>query len=327
MPASAAFLDRPERHDRSAEAKLRSGPLPMAAARAAVTLKAALEVLEAAGGSLGVREMLAAIETRVQLTPYDLMMYPKSGKVRWQTTLVCFSINFVKAGFVTKSRGQWSLTPEGRALLSLPAERIFAKAEQGYKDWEALQPMSRPGRRRTSFGAAPAGAAPAGAATRPGLLPNAERDSRGEIERFLKHMSPYDFQDLIAALLRAMGYAIASVSPPGADGGTDILAYPDPVGARTPHIRVQVKHRADRAKRDEVAALRGIIRQNREMGLFVSSGGFTSDALREAGNGAVHIELLDWNGVVDKWLAHYERMPWEDRSLLRLRPVYYLARG
>ena len=74
-----------------------------------------------------------------------------------------------------------------------------------------------------------------------------------------------------------------------------------------------------------MAALRGIIRQGREIGLFVSSGGFTSDAVREARHGAVHIELMDWDAFLDKWLAHYEDMPEKDRRRLRLRPVYFLS--
>ena len=44
-------------------------------------------------------------------------------------------------------------------------------------------------------------------------------------------MPPYQFQDLVAALLRAMGYHVAWVAPPGKDGGTDIVAYTDPLGA------------------------------------------------------------------------------------------------
>ena len=62
----------------------------------------------------------------------------------------------------------------------------------------------------------------------------------------------------------------------GHDGGTDILAYPDTLDAKTPHVRVQVKHRqSQKASREEIQVLRGIIRQDRENGLFVSSGGFT----------------------------------------------------
>jgi restriction system protein len=340
--ASSSPPDFPTQHDRSVpvtavqaaappndeQPRPALRPLPRAAARASVLLKAALEALDEAGGTMWFDEMLAAVAKRIELTPFDNEVYEKTGKVRWQSLIEFFSINFSKAGLIAKKRGQWTLTPEGRTALFLPAEDILAKAVQAYEDWKAVQPIAEPAdarRRVAAVGTASAG--PAGTETRSLLRETAEADAGAEMEWFVKSMAPYDFQDLIAALLRAMGYTISFVSPPGVDGGTDILAYPDPVGARTPHIRVQVKHRADKVGREEVAALRGIIRQNREIGLFVSSGGFTPDAVREARSGAVHMELLDWKGVVDKWLAHYERMPWEDRSLLRLRPVYFLAAG
>jgi restriction system protein len=52
-------------------------------------------------------------------------------------------------------------------------------------------------------------------------------------------MNPYDFQDLVADLLRAMSYHVTWVSPPGKDGGVDILAWPDALGTRPPRIKVR----------------------------------------------------------------------------------------
>jgi restriction system protein len=97
------------------------------------------------------------------------------------------------------------------------------------------------------------------------------------------------------------------------------------LGARTPHIRVQVKHRDQPAGREEIAALRGIIRAEREIGVFVSSGGFTREAEREADKGAVHIELLDLDRFLELWVQHYEKIPEAKRAKLRLQPVYFLA--
>jgi restriction system protein len=310
---------------------------PTSRARAVIFLKAALEELDRAGGAMRFREMLTALSLRVRLIPFDYEVHEKSGHLRWHNLIRLFSINYVRAGFLRKRQGRWELTPEGRAHLALPAEEIYVKARRRYRDWKAAQQAVRNAdaigdaasavetRVAASAGAASAGAASADATPRRLLLETVEGSARTEIEGFVSEMSPYHFQDLIAALLRAMGYTIAFVSPQGTDGGTDILAYRDPLGVKTPHMRVQVKHRNDKARREEVAALRGIIRQGREIGLFVSSGGFTADAVREARHGAVHIELMDWDGVLDKWLAHYERLKEKDRRRLRLRPVYFLA--
>ncbi|MEO5670732.1 MAG: restriction endonuclease [Ramlibacter sp.] len=55
-------------------------------------------------------------------------------------------------------------------------------------------------------------------------------------------MKPFDFQDWGADLLRAMSYCLTWVSPPGKDGGIDILAWPDASGTtRPPRKKVHVK--------------------------------------------------------------------------------------
>ncbi|MGH6845974.1 MAG: restriction endonuclease [Methylocella sp.] len=142
----------------------------------------------------------------------------------------------------------------------------------------------------------------------------------------MRALGPYDFQVLVGALLRAMGYSTPFIAPAGSDGCTDILAYSDPIGAKTPHVRVQVKHRnAQKATREEIAALRGIIRQDREIGLFVSSAGFTNEAMREARHGQIHIELMDLNVLLEHWIVFYERLSEEDKGYLRLRHVHFLA--
>lgn len=59
-------------------------------------------------------------------------------------------------------------------------------------------------------------------------------------------------------------------------------------------------------------------------GLFVSSGGFTKGARREAGNRAVHIELVDLDRFLALWLQHY-KISEAKQSKLRLEPVHFLA--
>lgn len=296
--------------------------------RAALFIKAALEALHAAGGSLPLREVKAAVAAKIEFTPDDLKVYEKTGYVRWETKLHFYSIALVKAGFVLKHGGQWHLTPEGEAVLSLPAPDLLENAERAYREWKATQPVEE--------GAPPKDTSPEpivpvfeqAGVKRSFVFERAEADARAEIEDYLANLGPYELQDVVAALLRGMGYTTPFIAPKGPDGGTDILAYPDPLGAQTPHIRVQVKHRArsgQKATREEIASLRGILRQDREMGLFVSTAGFTSDAVREARQGGVHIDLMDLNGLLEKWTGFYDRLTEEDKGHLRLRRVFFLA--
>ncbi|MBI4182694.1 MAG: restriction endonuclease [Proteobacteria bacterium] len=220
-----------------------------------------------------------------------------------------------------KNKGRWHLTPEGEAVLNLPGEEILKRASKAYHEWKAKQPV-----KEVEEDDLPETAlSETYSAVRSFVFEAAEEQARQEIEEYVESLSPYQFQELAAALLRGMGHSTPFVSPKGPDGGTDIVAYQDPLGRSTPHIRVQVKHRQNKATREEVAALRGVIRQDREVGLFISTAGFTSEAVREARQGTVHIELIDLDRFLDLWMAHYENLSEEDKGLLRLRRVYFLS--
>ena len=56
----------------------------------------------------------------------------------------------------------------------------------------------------------------------------AEENAWLEIEHYVQAMKPYDFQKLVAALLRAMGYHVSWIAPPGRDKGIDILGSQRP---------------------------------------------------------------------------------------------------
>jgi restriction system protein len=268
------------------------------------------------------RDIYKEIEAKIPLDSFDTEAMSGSGLPRWRASLHFQSVAATKAGILAKSDGWWRVTDEGikAAVLSVDELKRFLRSR--YREWRWGNQKAA---RTTDVSAAPEEAS---SESNPSVLfDDAKEKARTEIDEYLDTLSGYEFQDLVAALLEGMGYATNSVSAPGADGGTDVLAYVDPLGARTPHIRVQVKHRNQAASREDVAALRGIIRVDREIGLFVSSGGFTREARREAGHGAVHIELVDLDRFLALWLQHYSKIPDAKKAKLRLEPVYFLAPG
>ena len=90
-----------------------------------------------------------------------------------------------------------------------------------------------------------------------------------------------------------MGYFTPFIAPKGRDGGVDILAYSDPLGTVAPRIVVQVKHRQQKATVQEIRELSGLLQRDGDTGLFVSSGGFTTEAEREVKGSRQHIENMD----------------------------------
>jgi len=129
----------------------------------------------------------------------------------------------------------------------------------------------------------------------------------------------------VADLLRAMDYHVSWVAPPGKDRGIDIIAYTDPLGASVPRIKVQVKHRDQPTAVGELRAFMATLGTD-DLGLFVSSGGFTSDAKDEARTQERRkVTLLDLENFFDLWVEHYEKLSQEARQRFPLKPIYFLA--
>lgn len=132
-----------------------------------------------------------------------------------------------------------------------------------------------------------------------------------------------EMQDLVAGLLRAMGYK-TTVSPPGPDRGRDIIASPDGFGFQTPRILVEVKHRKGAMGAPEIRGFAGGLRHN-DNGLYVSTGGFSREARYEADRANHHVTLMDGNDLGKAIVEHYDQMDTETRTLLPLRKIYWPA--
>lgn len=132
-----------------------------------------------------------------------------------------------------------------------------------------------------------------------------------------------EMQELVAGLLRAMGYR-TQVSAPGPDRGRDIVASPDGFGFQDPRIVVEVKHRPkSRMGAGEIRSFLGG-RHPQDKGLYVSTGGFSKDAYYEADRANIPLTLMDFELLVDTILEHYKNFDDETRQLLPLKPVYWV---
>jgi restriction system protein len=273
------------------------------------------EILLEHPDGLPAKEVLDRVEKSLVLTDFEKSNYPNRPNVRrFEKTVRFASIPHVKAGWLVKSRGRWSVTEEGKQAYRQfkDPEQFDREAIRLYRQWEAGRPEDIVLVSEETPGAALA-------------LEEAEEMAWTEIQEHLEHMNPYDFQRLVAALLRAMGYHVSWIAPPGPDRGIDILAHTDPLGSSVPRIKVQVKRHEGKIN---VAGLRSFmaVLGEQDVGLFVCTGGFTSDAEQEARTQEKRkVTLLDLEKLFDLWVKHYEKASEEDKKLLPLRPVYYLA--
>lgn len=131
-----------------------------------------------------------------------------------------------------------------------------------------------------------------------------------------------DMQELVAGLLRAMGYKTV-VSPAGSDRGRDILASPDGFGLEEPRIIVEVKHRPNqRMGSSEIRSFLGG-RHPRDRGLYVSTGGFSKEAYYEADRASIPVSLLDFESLVSAITEHYEKLDEATKQIIPLTRIYW----
>lgn len=277
-------------------------------------LRGVFQILLDHPNGLPAKQVLERLESVVPPTEFENTSYPRNPSFRRYEKIVRFhTINFVKAGWLVKDKGQWSVTEEGRrAYGHFSAPGDFAReASRLYREWKKDQPDD-------------VSVVDDDTSVATATLEEADEAAWAEIQGHLTEMDPYDFQSLVAGLLRAMGYHVSWQAPPGPDGGTDIIAHTDPLGVRGPRIRVQVKRRQDRLSVEAVRSFIAVLGEA-DIGLFVSVGGFTKDAENEVrGQERRRIMLLDLKRLFDLWVEHYARIPDNARRLLPLRPVYYL---
>jgi restriction system protein len=263
------------------------------------------------------KDVLEQVEKSIQLTDFERSTYPNNPNVRRFEKIVRFAtIGPVKAGWILKSKGRWTVTEQGLKAYKdfKDPEKFTSEVKRLYRQWAASRPEQVEDETEETA-----------AATVETTFEEAEESAWNSIEDRLRSMSPYDFQNLVAALLRSMGYHISWVAPPGRDGGIDIVAHTDPLGIRPPRIKVQVKRRLDKITVDGLRSFMAVL-GDLDVGLFVSIGGFTKEAESEARTQEKRkITLLDLEQLFDLWVEHYEKVDDRDKQLLPLKPVYFLA--
>jgi restriction system protein len=200
------------------------------------------------------------------------------------------------------------------SLFRLPAEAVDdLRAQQRPFDQADEGPVSRP----------PPKPAPPDedAGTLEDLLGEIQQKSQEFIEDRIAALDPDEMEQLVAGILRAMGYK-TEVSDKGPDRGVDVFASPDGLGLQEPRIFVEVKHRVARMGSQELRSFLGG-RQQGDRCLYVSTGGFTREARYEAERANVPLTLIDLPRLRRLLLEHYDSVDLETKQLVPLTRVYW----
>ena len=129
---------------------------------------------------------------------------------------------------------------------------------------------------------------------------------------------------LVADILEALGFH-CEVSPPGPDGGVDILAGRGPLGLDSPTLIVEVKSEPTAVDVKVVRGLHSAMTQHRaDQGLLVAWGGVTSAATREFLRDRTSFRIWDSEELLNRLFETYDRLPASTRARIPLKQAWVL---
>lgn len=266
------------------------------------------------GGLSFGKEIIPRLKREVPPRPEEQEIYPSGNNV-YYVKVIHGSQRATAVGWLVKDGRRWMLTDEGiKACASIGSpDEFHRKLKEEYRRQKGDQSTDAidddDSNEQDSV------------ETPSVTLEIAEENAWAEVEAHLSGIPPYDFQKIVAGLLEGMGHHIEWEAPPGPDSGVDIHAAADGVAGR--RIKVQVKRRPDVIPVDAIRSFRDTLRAG-DTGLFVSIGGFTRDAVKEARVGQEHLILINGKRFFDLWVFHYEKIPEERRRLLPIKRVAFL---
>ena len=217
---------------------------------------AALKALAVApNGQLKVGALMQAIESTVPLDDWACTVYD-NGNTRWRSIFAFASVGLVKGGYVTKSRGVWSITDEGRDVAAAPYDgpAFLKELLRRYRAWKASQlaadnlltsvgtPHTTDSEEAEDAGDEALFEQPEDRMSR--TLHAAHEALAAELIENIKQCEPAFFEKLVLDLLLKMGYgrrredAGRTVGQSG-DGGVDGIINEDPLGLDTIYLQAK----------------------------------------------------------------------------------------
>lgn len=284
-------------------------PLSKSQALAAKVMYATLCLLRDKKAPTHGSQLLDEVGEQLSMDDWAREIMESNGLPRWRMYAHFFSVDAVKAGYLTKSKGMWTLTPDGVKALDLGEREYFLKAQQGYRAWKATQ-------------VAQAGAKPAGVSAVLEDVEDAPPEVRlqdiqrevqiglaAEILENIKACTPTYFERLVVQLLITMGYggsreeAGRAVGRSG-DGGIDGVINEDRLGLDA--IYLQAKRWSNgTVGRPEIQQFVGALAGRRaSKGVFITTSHFSQEAKDYAAASTYKVVLIDGERLANLMIEH-----------------------
>lgn len=286
---------------------------------------AALTALAAAPqGCLRRLDLLKAIEENTPLDAWALMQY-ENGNTRWRSIFGFSSVGLVKGAYVTKSKGAWSITDEGRAVLAKPFDgaAFVAEIDKRYREWKNQQIVtasSDSALTEVESDIADFEEAPKDRMAR--TMKSAHEALAAELIETVKQCEPEFFEKLVVKLLLKMGYggsrqeAGKAVGRSG-DGGIDGIINEDRLGLDA--IYLQAKRWEGSVGEGPIRDFKGALdAKGAEKGVFITTSSYTPAAIAATKTSRSYkIVLIDGARLADLMIEHDLGVSVEDTYQLK----------
>ncbi|MBN2470172.1 MAG: restriction endonuclease [Anaerolineae bacterium] len=237
-----------------------------------------LEAMRNLGGSGTIEEIYAEVAKILALSDQQLELLhdpERSSQTEIEYRLAWTRTYLKKYGLLENSqRGVWALTPEGRKLERVNEKKVVRFVREQDKKQRAEEEH---------------------------IQPETADSWRDELMAILLEMDPPAFERLFQRILREAGFIQVQVTGRSGDGGIDGTGILRMGGFLSFRVLFQCKRWKGSVGAGVVRDFRGAMVGRADKGLLVSTGNFTTDAVREATrDGAPAIDLIDGDQLIDK---------------------------
>lgn len=139
-------------------------------------------------------------------------------------------------------------------------------------------------------------------AQEPANLPAINDNWRERVSTLLvEKLSPSAFERLVQRILRETGFVQVEVTGKSGDGGIDGKGIAKINGILSFHVVFQCKRYRGAVASSEIRDFRGAVQGRADKGLFITTGYFSREAIKEATrDGALTIDLVDGEKLAEK---------------------------
>ena len=248
-----------------------------------------IKSLHELGGSGSIEEISQKVAELSDL-PEDLLNIPhnpeKSSQTEIEYRLAWARTYLKKYGLLENSeRGIWLIVPEKRDIKSVdPQEVVKTVKAEHKKQKEAIEKRKIPEDDSDIE------------------IPDEAKSWRSELHHVLvQDLSADGFERLSKRILRESGFIQVEVTGRSGDGGIDGKGIMRLSGLLSFHVIFQCKKYQGSVSAKDIRDFRGAMIGRADKGLFITTGTFTRDAIREATrDGAPPIDLIDGDQLAEK---------------------------